>query len=108
MRMYTDLCTVKRYMDIEEDYETRRELVTIYENVPCRISQKALGSNNQTDSTNRISYESKLFLSSNFEIRQGDTLEVSRTHWMKHIYKAGEPFGYHNHQEIILEQKRNA
>ncbi len=104
MRMYTDLCTVERYTEVEEDSETRRKLVTVYENLPCRISQKALGSNHQTDSVNRISYETKLFLDSYYEIRQGDTLSVTRQGICR-LYKAGEPFVYRRHQEILLEKK---
>lgn len=108
MRMYTDLCTVKRYAEMEtESSETRMELATVYENIPCRISQKSLGSNNQSDSTNRISYETKLFLSPEFEIRQGDVMEVYRTHHAQ-TYIAGEPFVYHKHQEVSLERKGNA
>ena len=55
MRMYTDLCTVKRYGEIEtESGGTRMDLTTVYEGVPCGISQKELVSNNQSESTNRI------------------------------------------------------
>lgn len=108
MRMYTDLCIVKRYGEIEMDSgETRMALATVYENVPCRISQKTLGSNNQSDSTNRISYETKLFLSPVFKIKQGDVIDVYRTHHAQ-TYVAGEPFIYHRHQEVSLERKGNA
>ncbi|MBQ7232805.1 MAG: ABC transporter ATP-binding protein [Bacillales bacterium] len=108
MRMYTDLCTVKRYGEIEtESGETRMDLTTVYEGVPCRISQKTLGSNNQSESTNRISYETKLFLSPVFEVRQGDVIDVYRTYHAQ-TYIAGEPFVYHRHQEVSLERKGNA
>lgn len=106
MRMYTDLCTVKRHteIEIEEDSETRHMLAPIYENLPCRISQKALGSNSQTDSVNRISYETKLFLDACYEIRQGDVISVTGRGICR-SYKAGEPFVYHRHQEILLEKE---
>lgn len=102
-RKYKDLATIKRKEKALTDYgETRSlSLTAVYENVPCRISQKQLPSNNQREPANEINYETKLFISSKITIMQGDTIEVTRGSTVR-TYKAGEPFIYATHQEVIL------
>ncbi|MNW55131.1 hypothetical protein D3C74_327770 [compost metagenome] len=78
-----------------------------YTDQPCRISQKALGTNGQTESTNNITYETKLFISPDIEVKQGDLIEVTRGSQLR-SYTAGEPFPYPSHQEIILQRKDKA
>jgi hypothetical protein len=109
-KMYEDQVTVNGYRSVTTEWnETRNELVTgIYTNEPCKLSQKSLGSNSQRESFNGITYESKLFLSPNVEIRQGDELIVTRHNGSTIKYKAGEPFIYPSHQELILDREGKA
>lgn len=106
--MYTDKVTVFRHQKIKKpNGETKLEPVPVYENQPCRISQKALAVNGQTEAHNQIAYETKLFLAPELEIKQGDKLEVTRGSTVR-SYTAGEPFLYPTHQEVILQRKDKA
>lgn len=108
-RYYTDQANIMRSDNyVTSDGETRLQpLAIVYANVPCRISQKALPTNSQTESTNDIRYETKLFVSPEIQIHQGDTISVIRGSSSK-IYTAGEPFLYPNHQEISLQRRERA
>lgn len=106
-RMYTDRVTVQRVEKVKVSGETKQQLVTVYTDQPCRISQKSLGTNDQTESVNNIAYETKLFAAPELEIKQGDTLTVTRGQ-ITRTYTAGEPFPYPSHQEISIQRKTEA
>lgn len=108
-RLYEDRATISRHMKYEDPItkETKYELETIYENQPCRISQQALGTNAQTEAVNQIAYETKLFISPDIEIRQGDVIEVIRG-TVTRKYTAGEPFTYPTHQEVSIQRDDEA
>ncbi|AJS59857.1 hypothetical protein [Paenibacillus sp. IHBB 10380] len=107
-KLYEDKCTISRYGPVKQpNGSTKQELQMVHADTPCRISQKALGSNGQTESSNNISYETKLFISPDIEIKQGDTINVTRG-TLAHLYVAGEPFPYSTHQEVSLQRKDKA
>jgi hypothetical protein len=83
---------------------TRIELAPIYTDQPCRMSQKQLASNGQTEAQNDVQYEMKLFIAPELAIQQGDVLELTRGSRSWTLY-AGEPFPYPTHQEISLQRK---
>lgn len=108
--MYEDLATISRYVEVEKDSgETRlsNEPVPIYVDQPCRISQKALATNNQSEAQNDIRYETKLFIFPDLGIRQGDVIFVTRG-GITRSYTAGEPFLYPTHQEISIQRDGEA
>jgi hypothetical protein len=84
--------------------ETKQVPQPAYTDQPCRISQRALPQNGQTEAQNDIGYEAKLFVAPDLEIRQGDLIEVTRNDVTRR-YKAGEPFLYSTHQEVSLARK---
>ncbi|MCC8435476.1 DUF6093 family protein [Brevibacillus sp. M2.1A] len=104
--LYEDKCTIYRYEKVtdSETGETTLKPVAVYADQPCRISQKALGTNNQTEAQNNIKYETKLFIAPELEIKQGDILEVTRG-TITRKYEAGEPFPYQSHQEVSIQRK---
>ncbi|MNI47652.1 hypothetical protein D3C73_1021830 [compost metagenome] len=106
-RTYTDRMTVQRVEKVKVNGETKQQLVTVFEQQPCRISQKTLSANGQTESVNKIAYETKLFTSPELEIKQGDTLTVTRGN-ITRKYTAGEPFPYESHQEISIQREDKA
>ncbi|ATO50142.1 ABC transporter ATP-binding protein [Brevibacillus laterosporus] len=107
-RMYEDKATVKRVIETETPWgETKVEPTTIYEDQPCRLSQKALGTNGQTATVNQVVYETKLFISPDVVILQGDEIEVTGR-GVTRTYTAGEPFPYPTHQEISIQRKEKA
>ncbi|MNV23493.1 hypothetical protein D3C71_1145060 [compost metagenome] len=108
-RTYTDRVTAQRngkYTD-PVTHETRLGLYQVYADKPCRISQKSLGSNGQTETVNNIAYEIKLFAAPELDIKQGDKLTVTRGR-VTRIFTAGEPFPYPTHQEISLGREAKA
>lgn len=106
-KTYEDVATISRNTKVKVEGETRFELKVIFEDQPCRLSQKALGGNNQSDAQNDIIYETKLFISPDLEILQGDEIVVIKG-TMKRRYTAGEPFLYGSHQEVTLSRKEYA
>lgn len=106
-KMYIDRATISRWEKTKIGGETKTELVNKYTNQPCYLSQRALGANGQTESVNQISYETKLFISPDIEIKQGDIIEVTRDSLMR-MYTAGEPFPYGSHQEISIQRREKA
>lgn len=107
-RLYEDICAVSRMVDVKKPSgETRQELQPVYTDQKCRLTQKTLASNHQTESTNNILYETKLFIAPELEINQGDTMAV--THCGRTLkFTAGEPFVYGSHQEISLQKEGKA
>lgn len=108
-KMYDDRASIKRYVEEDDPIttETKLGLFLVYENVPCRISRIALATNRQSETVNEIFYETKLFIAPEYEIRQGDVIEVTRG-TIKRVYKAGEPVVYLTHQEVSLQREANA
>lgn len=106
---YEDTVTVMRYGEVE--LPGSGEIVLgeypVHTNIPCRISQKALGANGQTESVNNIAYETKMFISPDVEIKQGDKCSVTRV-GVTREYTSGEPFLYPTHQEISLQREGEA
>lgn len=110
-KQYNDIATISR-IDKENKVrkpngETKQEYMPVYENQRCDISQKALAVNGQREAQNEVSYEIKLFIAPELDIRQGDRIEVTRGH-VKRTFTAGEPFPYPTHQEVILQRKDKA
>lgn len=108
-RLYEDRATVYRHSEYVDPVtrETKLTLMPVYEDQPCRISQRALGTNQQADTVNQIAYETKLFIAPDVEIRQGDVVEITRE-GTKRTYTAGEPFLYPTHQEVSLQREDEA
>lgn len=108
-RLYEDRATISRHMEYEDPNtkETKQGLVPVYENQPCRISQRALAANAQTETVNPIAYETKLFIAPELEIKQGDVVEVTRG-GVTRKYTAGEPFLYPTHQEVSIQRDDEA
>lgn len=119
-RLYEDRVTISRYCETTKpsgETVLSADPTAIYSDQPCRISQSALGKNNQSEAQNDIRYESKLFISLELELLQGDVIEVTRGRnteagWeptaQARTYVAGEPFPYSTHQEVSLQRKEYA
>lgn len=106
-KLYEDKATISRHSKIKVNGETKLVLLPVCIDQPCRLSQKSLGGNGQTEAQNDIIYETKLFISPDLEILQGDEIEVTRG-TVTRKYTAGEPFAYGSHQEITLKRKEKA
>ncbi len=108
--LYDCTCNVMGYEDYKDPITKATKQVPKDKciNQPCKISKQSLSKNNQTDTANQVTYEIKLFIAPEIEIKQGDTIEVTNKLGVKETYKAGEGFPYNNHQEVILLKEGKA
>ena len=109
-KLYEDLATISRHVKAKKlSGETKLERQVVYNDVPCRLSQKALSAGYQTEAANEIAYETKLFIQPELEIKPGDIVAINRLRLgPMSEYTAGESFLYGSHQEVILTQEAKA
>lgn len=104
-KLYEHTATVSRYgKGKKPSGETTLRPQVVYDNVPCRVSQKALGPSYQSESVNEVTYETKLFISPDIEIKPGDEINVKGFP----TYTAGGVFSYGSHQEVTLSKRGKA
>lgn len=110
--LYDCTCNIYRYEKYKDPVtkETKTGINPIpkHEKQSCKVSKQSLSKNNQSDTTNNINYELKLFIAPELDIRQGDTIEVINKLGITTKYKAGEGFPYSTHQEVILNKEDKA
>lgn len=114
---YMDLVTIIRTVDDNSGYITRKEEVTIAENVPCRIHKNPVTYSDITKSNAEVLHDDKLSCHEDVDIQAGDKLIVVRGGRLgksktTETYIAGypkifyQPFGgitpNINHQEVPL------
>lgn len=108
-KMYEDRVMISRHESVKDPNtrETKQQLVPIFADQPCKLSQSGLARNSQTEAQNDLQYDAKLFISPDLEIKQGDVVAVTRAATGRvETYTAGEPFPpYSSHQEILLTAK---
>lgn len=110
---YTDTCTVFEFEDIKEKGITKKRRFLKFQGIKCALSTigirtRTISTTNQTDIENNISYDAKLFLSPEVEIKAGSRIEVSRLGRIFKFQSTGEAFIYETHQEIMLKRKDKA
>lgn len=108
--LYDSTCTISRYEESKDPITKRiREKINEkHKDKPCRVSKQSLGKNKQTETTNEITYEVKLIIAPEVDIKQGDTIEILNALGIKKKYTAGEGFVYSTHQEVILNKEGKA
>ncbi len=108
--LYDCTCNISGYEDYKDPVTkaTKQVSKVKYKDQSCKVSKQSLSKNNQTDTVNQVTYEIKLFIAPELEIKQGDIIEVTNKYRVKEIYKSGEGFPYTNHQEIILLKEGNS
>lgn len=120
---YTDSVEVRRVQNVKVGGLTRKERVTVFENVPCRIyrsNDKPLAT---TQTASDVKQDAKLALANGWDIRAGDELLITRGGILGKSgpverYFAGTPQAYYEpfgavipglaHQEIVLMQEERA
>lgn len=102
--LYDKRAIVERYQEIvKPNGADGMEWVTIYSDVPCRLStigQTTLDNSDQ-QVVQVIDYDEKLFLSPAYEIKTGDIFTVNGEKYES----ARKPFKYVSHQEVRLKFK---
>lgn len=105
--LHVDECTVYRAVSQENEYGALEEKYEkLYENIPCRLSQKVLRSVVVGDNNSSIQ-EYKLFIGLEADIRQNDKLIITRyADSSRYTFKASKPMSYTviKHKEIVLTE----
>lgn len=106
--LYIDTCTVYRAVKKPSDTSSATKLVLGpvegLTDIPCRVSNKSLDTNEQTVAQGNITYESKLFINPDIELFSGDRVYITRN-GINRKYILGEPFLYPTHQEMSIQRK---
>lgn len=76
--------------------------VEVFKDIPCRLSFKNISSSQQTEITNNISQEIKLFVSPDVEIKEGSKVIVTQNGVTNVYCQSGVPSVYTSHREYIL------
>lgn len=102
---YEGLCTVIEYGTVK-DGETklsRKQEITIAENVPCKLSFEKVAAAVQTETGAAVTQGVKLFLSPEITIRPGSKICATQNGVTQEYATSGVPAVYVTHQEIMLE-----
>lgn len=106
-KLWTSRCNIINYVDIIDDNGITTTVKTVVaENVPCRISYSSDNAGVQTNTTDNISQQIKLFISCDIKVKPGsDIVVTSKNGTVKHYIASGTPAEYTAHQEILLTDK---
>ena len=107
-KTYTDICTVYAFVKNKDKSITKTGKALLFENMQCALSQKNMKPTNQGSMTNTISYDAKLFLAPEVNIKPGSHIEIKRLSRLYNFISTGEAFVYETHQEIMLQRSDKA
>lgn len=104
--LYFDKCNIYEYKKITDSvthqatgYENK-----VFENLPCRLTYKIIYANINENGAASKSQQAKLLISSEYKIKPGSKIILTKQTGQTTEYKAsGEPAYYPSHQEIMLE-----
>ena len=102
--LWVGVCNIFGFKDVEDKYGvTNLTEVTLFENLPCRLSFKNISQTNQTESFAVSSQVVKLFIAPEVHAPPGSMIEVTQNGITRKYKHSGISAVYTNHQEIVLE-----
>ena len=102
--LWTGVCNIFGFKDAEDEYgATSHTEVTLFENLPCRLSFKNISQTSQTESFAVSSQIVKLFIAPEVYVPPGSVIEVTQNGITRKYKHSGISAVYTNHQEIVLE-----
>ena len=102
--MWTGICNIFWFKDTEDKYGvTNLAEVTLFENLPCRLSFKNISQTSQTESFAVSSQVVKLFITPEVYVPPGSVFDVTQNGVTRKYKHSGISAVYTNHQEIVLE-----
>lgn len=106
-RLWTSKCIIINYTSNEDENgitTTNKEVIA--RNVPCRVSYSSDNAGTQSNTTNNISQQIKLFINSNIDIKPGSEITVTAADGtIKEYISSGITAKYTAHQEVTLINK---
>ena len=102
---YDGRCTVVEHRKVKDpDTKITAEIdVTVFEDIPCRLSYSSVSSVDQTDTAAKTAQVTKLFLSPDVAIKPGAKITVIQSGITRDYEASGVPAVYPTHQEIVLK-----
>jgi len=103
-KLYFDTCTITEYREHTNPNTGLSDFseVSVYENLPCKLSFESLKEAQTTGSTVKVSQITKLFISPDVEIKPGSKISVTREGKTTDYTYSGVPMVDQIHQEIVL------
>ena len=102
--LWTGVCNIFGFKDVEDKYgATTHAEVTLFENLPCRLSFKNISQTSQMESFAVSSQVVKLFIAPEVYVPPGSVIEVTQNGITRKYKHSGISAVYTNHQEIVLE-----
>lgn len=101
-RAYEGICSVVEYRDVVDENSgiTRKEEVTVAENLPCKLSFELNYPSEQTDTVSVISQRAKLFISPDVDVKNGSKIILEQYGKRAEYCCCGETAVYPTHREI--------
>ena len=105
--LWTGVCNIFGFKDVEDKYgATIHTEVTLFENLPCRLSFKNISQTSQTESFAVSSQVVKLFITPEVYVPPGSVIEVTQNGITRKYKHSGISAVYTNHQELILDAEQ--
>jgi hypothetical protein len=107
--LWLDTCSISRKEAIvKENGANGFADVTVYMDIPCHYSQKAIDSN-QTKQTHDTEYTHTLYLGNEIDVHMGDiiTVNIKETGVYNH-FRASEPISRFSHKQVNLTREKKA
>ena len=102
--LWTGVCNIFGFKDVEDKYgATIHTEVTLFENLPCRLSFKNISQTSQTESFAVSSQVVKLFITPEVYVPPGSVIEVTQNGVTRKYKHSGISAVHTDHQEIVLE-----
>lgn len=103
--LYDGVCSVIEHQGHENSKRiTEFEDVTVYENIPCRLSFQSLSAAEKPNGAAENKQLVKLFCATELNIKPGSKIRVTQNNVTVEFKSSGVPAVYESHQEIILER----
>lgn len=103
--LWTGKCTIYEYRDITHPntFQTRKELVSVLTDEPCRISYNREQATNISSGAAVVSQSITLFIRRDLVVNPGSVIEITQNGVTVKYKGSGQPAVYTNHQEIVLQ-----
>lgn len=104
--LYEGVCDIVERQSYKDEHgATSFHEVTVYQEVPCRVSFGGLGNVNAASSgtVSEIEQVIKLFINPDITIKAGSKIIVTQNGETLEYHNSNVPMKYPTHQEIILD-----
>lgn len=97
-----EICVLSNTKDSRTG-KTRQQWVSVFSDLPCRLSFKNVAVPTETDSAARVVQSTKLFLDKSVDVPPGSKIIVTHENEKREYAQSGVPAVYSFHQEIPIE-----